>query len=219
MEITWYGLGAFRFTERGFPAVMAEPWEEEEVGRPLPKVRAEIVTTSRILDEPRHKRWKGLRGSPITLASPGEYEIGGLFITGVAAFADRKQGKERGQTVLYAFDYGPITVAHLGKLGHVPSQSTLEKLGNVNVLLLPVGLPDALSPAMAAEVVNMVEPNIVIPMQYATQPFPFRAERATLRPFLKEMGVQGLEARPSFKFSARDLPEETQIVILEAQGL
>ncbi len=218
MEITWYGLGAFRLTERGFPAVMAEPWEEGEAGRPLPKVRAEIVTTSHILDEPRHKRWRGLRGSPVTLASPGEYEIGGLFITGVAAFADRKQGELRGQTVLYAFDYGTITVAHLGKLGHVPSQSTLEKLGNVNVLLLPVGLPDALSPAMAAEVVNMVEPNVVIPMQYATSPFPFAVKRASLRPFLKEMGVQDIEPRSSFKFSTRDLPEETQIVILKAEG-
>ncbi len=217
MEITWYGLGLFRITERGFPTVMAEPWEE--AGYPLPKVRADIVTTSIILDDPRQKRWRGLRGSPITLASPGEYEIGGLFITGVAAFADRKHGQERGQTVLYAFDYGAATVAHLGMLGHVPSQGTIEKLGNVNVLLLPVGLPDTLTPAMAAEVVNMIEPNIVIPMQYATSTFPFKVSRKSMRPFLKEMGVQKGEVRSSFKFSPRDLPEETQIVILEPQGL
>ncbi len=216
MEITWYGLGMFRITERGYPAVIAEPWEADV---PLPKVRADIVTTSYILDDPRTKHWKGLRGSPVTLAAPGEYEIGGLFITGVAAFADRKNGAEQGETVLYALNYGAITVAHLGRLGHVPSQSTVEKLGNVNVLLLPVGLPDALTPAMAAEVVNMIEPNIVIPMEYKVERAPFKVARRPLRPFLKEIGGQDVEPRPSFKFNARDLPEETQIVLLRPQGI
>ncbi len=218
MEMTWYGLGLFRITERGYPAVAVEPWDEEEVGLHLPRVRVDIVTTSRILEDPREKRWKGLRGSPMTLAAPGEYEIGGLFITGVAAFADRKHGAERGQTILYALDYETITVAHFGMLGHVPTQSTIERLGNVNILLLPIGIPGALSPAMAAEVVNMVEPNIVIPMQYKTASLPFTVERRTLHPFLKEMGAQAIEPQATLKCSARDLPEETKIIVLQAQG-
>ncbi|HQE93641.1 MAG TPA: MBL fold metallo-hydrolase [Anaerolineae bacterium] len=216
MELTWYGLGCFRITERGYPAVVMDPFNEEETGLVLPRSRAEIVTSSLLLDDPKEAHWKGLRGVSRTLAGPGEYEIGGLFIAGVATFRDRKHGAERGQNVVFAVNVNGVVVCHLGELGHTPTQAQVEALGSVHVLLIPVGLPGGLNPAMASEIVSLIEPDIVVPMNYHTPGL--RLSRNPVDRFLKEMGVTWGDAQPSLKV----LPdasgaEETQVVLLQPQ--
>ncbi|MBN1259781.1 MAG: MBL fold metallo-hydrolase [Anaerolineae bacterium] len=215
MEITWFGLGCFRITERGYPAVITDPFDEEATGCTLPRSRAEIVTLSTPLADPVQMKWPRFRGPTRTLASPGEYEIGGLFITGVESYRDRKKGMERGENIIYTFDVSRISICHLGELGHVPSQTQIEALGTVHVLLLPVGLPGGLTPSMATEVMSLIEPNFVIPMQYNTPGL--KTERKSVDRFLKEMGIAKPETLPVLKLSASDIPEETQIVLLEFQ--
>ncbi len=215
MDITWYGLGTFRINERGLPAVMTDPPDILEEGRDLPRLRVDIVTLSKPVADSRELAWKGVRGKQHTLASPGEYEIGGLFITGVGTYADRKKGTERGQNFVYNFNVGGIMVCHLGDLGHVPSQSQLEAIGHVHVLLVPVGVPGGLTPARASEVVSLIEPNIVIPMNYQTPNIQTKREKVDR--FLKEMGISKVSPQEGLKISARDIPEETEVILLEAQ--
>jgi hypothetical protein len=216
MELTWYGLGCFRIVERGFPAVVMEPFNEEETGLILPRSRAEIVTSSVLLDEPQQARWKGLRSISRTLAAPGEYEIGGLFITAVATFRDHKRGAEAGQNVVFSVNVNGVVVCHLGELGHTPTQTQVEAMGSVNVLLIPVGLPGGLVPAMASEIISMVEPDIVVPMNYKTPGL--KLSRNPVDRFLKEMGVTWGDPQPSLKvLSGGSGAEETQVVLLEPQ--
>lgn len=216
MELTWYGLGCFRIVERGYPAVVMDPFNEEETGLILPRTRAEIVTSSRLLDEPQEARWKGLRGVTRTLAGPGEYEIGGLFITGVTTFRDRKHGAELGQNVVFSVNVNGVVVCHLGELGHTPTQTQVEAMGSVNVLLIPVGLPGGLIPAMASEIVSLIEPDIVVPMNYHTPDL--RLSRSPVDRFLKEMGVTWGDAQPNLKMlSGSSGAEETQVVLLQPQ--
>ncbi|HOT89957.1 MAG TPA: MBL fold metallo-hydrolase [Anaerolineae bacterium] len=216
MELTWYGLGCFRIVERGYPAVVMDPFNEEETGLVLPRSRSEIVTSSVLLDEPQQARWKGLRGVSRTLAGPGEYEIGGVFITGVATFRDRKHGAEAGQNIVYAVNVNGVVVCHLGEIGHTPTQTQVEALGSVNVLLIPVGLPGGLTPAMASEIVSLIEPDIVVPMNYHIPGL--RVKRNPVDRFLKEMGVTWGDAQPSLKvLSATTEAEETQVVLLQPQ--
>jgi len=216
MELTWYGLGCFRIVQRGYPAVVMDPFNEEETGLVLPRSRSEIVTSSVLLDEPQQARWKGLRGVSRTLAGPGEYEIGGVFITGVATFRDRKHGAEAGQNIVYAVNVNGVVVCHLGEIGHTPTQTQVEALGSVNVLLIPVGLPGGLTPAMASEIVSLIEPDIVVPMNYHIPGL--RVKRNPVDRFLKEMGVTWGDAQPSLKvLSATTEAEETQVVLLQPQ--
>jgi L-ascorbate metabolism protein UlaG (beta-lactamase superfamily) len=84
------------------------------------------------------------------LRSPGEYEVGGVFVTGVPTFHDARGGKELGQNVAFLFDFGGLTVCHLGDLGHVLTQDQVEALDTVNVLLVPVGGISTITPAKAA---------------------------------------------------------------------
>lgn len=216
MELTWYGLGCFRIVERGYPAVVLDPFNEDETGLMLPRSRAEIVTSSVLLDDPQQTRWKGLRGISHTLAGPGEYEIGGLFITGVATFRDHKRGAEAGQNVVFSVNINGVVVCHLGELGHTPTQMQVEAMGAVNVLLIPVGLHGGMSPTMVSEIVSMVEPDIVVPMNYRTPGL--KLTRNPVDRFLKEMGVTYGEPQPSLKvLSGSSGAEETQVVLLEPQ--
>jgi len=210
MEITWYGQTCFRLNERGLAAVVTDPYPPD-IGLTLPRSRADVVTAS--YDDPQCRYTSGVRGPFKLLDGPGEYEIGGVFITGIATFADGKRGKLRGLNTIFNFDFDGLTVCHLGRLGHVPTQSQVENLGTVNVLLVPVGGGGSLSPAQASEVISLFEPNLVIPMYYKVRGL--QASLGTLGRFLKEMGLEKVDNQETLKVNATSLSEETQVVTLE----
>jgi L-ascorbate metabolism protein UlaG (beta-lactamase superfamily) len=159
-----------------------------------------------------HSCPKGFRGSPRVFEGPGEYEVGGAFITGVPTFHDDVQGSERGQNVAFLFDFDGLTVCHLGDLGHVPTQSQLEALDGVNVLLIPVGGGATLGAAQAAEVVGLLEPDIVIPMHYQIEGL--LRGLAPVSSFLKAMGVGALTPVDGLKVSLSQLPDDREVVLL-----
>ncbi|MGC9399381.1 MAG: MBL fold metallo-hydrolase [Anaerolineae bacterium] len=215
MEITWYGLGCFRMNERGYPAIVTDPFYNEDVGYELPHLTTEVITLSTPLDNGHDEvRWTGMRGKPHVFAGPGEYELGGLFITGLASYRDNKKGAKRGENVIYTYSVNDLTLCHLGDLGHVPSQAQIEAIGPVHVLLISVGVPGGMTPAMASEVISLIEPNIIIPMNYKT-PGLKNVQRRTLDRFLKEMGISKEKPLPSLKISSSNISEETEVVLLE----
>jgi L-ascorbate metabolism protein UlaG (beta-lactamase superfamily) len=208
MEITWYGLSCFRLTERGLATVVTDPYNHEVTGYPALKLRADIVTISH--DAPGHHYVSGVKGHEHLITGPGEFEIGGVFITGVQTNGHKRAEGELRNT-LYVFDYNGVTVAHLGDLRRVPSQQEIEALGNIHVVLVPVGGGGGLNAAKAAEVISLLEPGYVIPMHYGNDPL----KLAPLNKFLKEMGVSSVEKQPSLKVTAGSVPEETKVVVLE----
>jgi L-ascorbate metabolism protein UlaG (beta-lactamase superfamily) len=209
MEITWYGHACFRIREMGV-TVVTDPYDRD-IGYAMPRIRADVVTVSH--SHEGHSCPRGFRGSPRVLGCPGEYEIGGVFITGVPTFHDAVEGRERGQNTAFLYDFDGLTVCHLGDLGHVLAQGHIEALDGVNVLLVPVGGRSTLNAAQAAEVVGLLEPNIVIPMHYQTEGL--LRDLAPVSPFLKAMGVGELEPRDMLKLGGSRLPEEVQVVVLQ----
>ena len=213
MEITWYGHSCFRLTERNYATVVTDPFDHKAVGYGALKLKADIVTVSH--DAPGHNNMEVVKGSEHIIDGAGEFEIGGVFITAVQTAGGGKKTKDKTRNTLYVFDYEGITVAHLGDLLEVPTQSEVEALGTVNVLLLPVGGGNSLNAAKAAEVVSTIEPNIVIPMHYATDDTKLKLE--PLSKFLKEMGLGKIESQPSLKATRSSLPQETKVVVLDYQ--
>jgi len=212
MEITWHGLTCFRFSERGLATVVTDPYPPE-VGLALPRPRADVLTVSR--DDPYCTHTAGVRGPFRVLNGPGEYEIGNVFITGVATFGDTKQGAVRGRNTIFAFNYGGVSVCHLGNLGHVPSQADVEAIGTVHILIVPVGGGGSLTPAQAAEVIGLFEPGIVIPMNYKVPGLALNL--GPLSRFLKEMGLEYVERCETLKVSRSDVSEETRIIALDCK--
>jgi|Deesub1362A_J573_1020465.scaffolds.fasta_scaffold09587_2 L-ascorbate metabolism protein UlaG (beta-lactamase superfamily) len=209
MEIIWYGHACFRLRGKNV-TILTDPYDES-VGYKLPRVKADIVTVSH--DHPDHNYTKGIKGNPMVISGPGEYEVKGVFITGIPTFHDRRKGKVRGRNTVFLFEFDDLTICHLGDLGHVPTRSQVEALSEVDVLLIPVGSVTTINAAQAAEVVSLLEPKLVIPMHYKTKALKSKLE--TVRKFLKEMGLEKLTPKESLKVTKKNLPEETQIVILD----
>ncbi len=213
MEITWYGHSCFRINERGMAAVVTDPYDSEVVGYEPQKLRAEVVTVS--CDKPAHNHLKAIRGKAFEIVGPGEYEIGGVFVTGLRINGSkRKKTGDDIQNTVYVIDYDGLTVAHLGELNSVPSQTEVEGMGEVHVALVPVGGQTSLNAAKAAEVISLLEPRIVIPMHYGTKESMMKLD--PLSKFLKEMGLTQIDTEEVIKISsANALPEETRVMVLE----
>jgi hypothetical protein len=201
MEIIWYGLGCFRLAERGCPSLMTDPFDESETGLRLPRLRTALVTVSELMEEPQDIRWADVLDVERTVAGPGEYEIGGVFVTGVMS---TRVSREDG-----------VTVCHLGNLSEPPTQQLVEEIGRVDVLLVPVGVPGGLTGAQVSETVSLIEPDIIVPMQYWTAGL--KIDRDPVDAFLKEMGVTDPTPVASLKVVPGAIPEEMQVVLLEPQ--
>lgn len=212
MDITWYGNSCFRIIERGMAAVVTDPYDPEIVGFDYGKLRADVVTIS--CDRPEHNYLKGIRSKAFEITGPGEYEIGGVFITGVQINGKNKKNEDGVSDIVYVMDYSGMTVAHLGELNSVPSQTEVEGLGEVHVALVPVGGETSLNAAKAAEVISLLEPRIVVPMHYGTPEN--KLPLAPLSKFLKEMGLNQVETVDALKLSSvNSLPEETRVMVLD----
>lgn len=211
MEITWYGHSCFKLSERNLSTVVTDPFDKS-IGYNLPKLKADIVTVSH--DAPGHNNVGAVKDARV-INGPGEYEIGGVFITGVATQRESgdKKKKGEGKNTLYVFDFDGITVAHLGDLDHVPTQAQVEEMGNVHVALVPVGGGGGLNSSQAAEVISLIEPAIVVPMHYKTEDTNLKLD--PLNKFLKEMGLGTVKTEDSLNVKKGNLPEETRMVVLE----
>jgi L-ascorbate metabolism protein UlaG (beta-lactamase superfamily) len=194
--------------ERGLATVVTDPFDGS-VGLTPPKLRADVITVSH--DAPGHNHLAAVKGERRVIQGAGEYEIGGVFITGIAMNVPM-EGNGRPNT-LYVFDFEGLTVAHLGDLAFVPSQPQIEDLGAVDVALVPVGGGSALNPSQAAEVVSLIEPKVVVPMHYKTGKESLKLGPASR--FLSEMGIGQLDPIDVLKISKTGLSEETQVVLLE----
>src|SRR5574341_1104310 len=196
MELTWYGHSCFRMAERGMASVVTDPYDDS-IGYPTLRLKADIVTVSH--DAPGHNHLEAVKGGARPITGPGEYEIGGVFITGIATSRANGERKKKAdaeplkRNTLYLFDFEGLTICHLGDLEHVPTQAQIEALGSVDVALVPVGGGGGLNPAVSLK----LDP---------------------VGKFLKEMGLGALQPEPSLKLTKSGLPDETHVVLLEVKS-
>src|SRR5690606_30619840 len=169
-------------------------------------------------ERPGHNSASRVSGEPKVLRGPGEYEVNNVFITGATTYHRRHEDQPLERKIIFFFEFGNLTVGHLGDLGEAPAQAEIEELnvGEVDVLMVPVGGGDTLDPTRAVEVIGMFEPKIVIPMHYY-QPELTASWAQTLEPvdkFLRELGVSAPDPQEMLKITKSSLPEETQVALL-----
>ena len=146
MDITWLGHSCFRL--RGSHAtVITDPYSPN-LGYSLGKPTAQIVTVSH--QHEGHSYVQGIGGELRRVTGPGEYEISGVLIIGIAAFHDREKGRKRGKNTVYVIEVDEVAICHLGDLGHVLTAEQVEEIDNVDVLMLPVGGVSTIDAAVAA---------------------------------------------------------------------
>lgn len=189
--------------------VITDPYSPE-LGYSLGSPAADIVTVSH--QHPGHSFAQGVSGKPKKIIGPGEYEIGGTLVIGVATFHDNVRGRDRGKNTVYIVEMDGISICHLGDLGHVLTAEQVEEIGNVDVLLLPVGGVSTINASMAAEVTRKLEPKAVIPMHFKTEALKWELD--TAEQFFKEIGVKDISPQPKLSFTKSNLPASTQVFLL-----
>lgn len=209
MEITWLGRSCVRIRAKE-ATVVADPCDKS-TGYSLGRPTADVVTVSH--SDPAHAYVEGVAGQPRVIEGPGEFEVAGMSVVGVATWRGKERTPESGKNVAYVFELEDVRIGHLGGIGHVPTSDQIEAMGGVDILLLGVGGGESLEAAQAAEAVALLEPKIVIPINYKTD-----AERSKLDPldrFLKEIGEKNPEHHAKATITRNSLPEETQVLVVD----
>lgn len=179
----------------------------------------DIVTVSH--DHKDHNAVKSLAGTarrsnPFIVTDAGEYEVGGISVFGVQTYHDANKGVERGKNLVFTVLVDGIRICHLGDLGHELTPEQLEEIGEVDVLLCPVGGVFTIDPEMAVKTIRAIEPGIVIPMHFKSEKHNSEVfgELETLNEFLKVFGVSPTPVAKLELASKSSLPEETELVVL-----
>lgn len=215
MIITWQGHSCFKIQDKVGPegtTIITDPFDKK-VGIKPPNCEANIVTVSH--DHYDHNNAKALRGQPVIIDCAGEYDFNNVLIEGIDSYHDDKQGKERGNNVIYRIEMDDISVTHLGDLGDALDNTQLEKLVGTDILLIPVGGKYTIDAKKAVEVIAQIEPRIVIPMHYKIKGLKIDLE--SVDKFVKELGLEPTKEE-KLKISKKDLPQEDrELVILDVK--
>jgi len=209
MTIFWLGQSAFKIQDKEV-TVAVDPYGE--IGLKMPKFNAEVLLISHGHDD--HNNKDAIKGTPFLIDGPGEYEVKNVFVYGIPALHDDKEGAERGKITMFLIEMEGIKIAHLSDFGQ--KSLTAEQLGmleGVDILLIPVGGHFTIDGEEAAKIVSQLQPRIVIPMHYKIPHLNIKLD--PVDNFLKEFGVTSPEKMEKLKISKKDLPqEETKVIIL-----
>lgn len=211
MVITWYGQSCFRLESKDV-SLLIDPFSPE-IGLKPPKIKDNIVLVSH--QHYDHNNIEGMPEESFLIKGPGEYEVKGVFIRGIQSFHDKSQGQERGLNTIYVIKMEDMVLAHLGDFGEGRlSEEQIEKIGDVDVLMIPIGGVYTINYKEAVEAISQIEPKIIIPMHYKIQGS--KSDIDGPEKFLKEISLTPEKVEKSYKIQKKNLPaEEMKLVLFE----
>jgi L-ascorbate metabolism protein UlaG (beta-lactamase superfamily) len=210
MDIYWLGHGCFRL--RGRDATVVTDPCAPSTGYKISRIAADIVTLSS--EDPQSNYLQAIQGEPKLLRGPGEYEIADVMIAGVATPPDPKVPYSRNTAFIIELD--DVRICHLGNIAQIPHADDVETMGGADVLIVPIGGGHVLDIARAAETISVLEPKIVIPMQYKTEVS--TGDLETLDRFLKELGAEAKPPETRLTVTKSNVPATTSVVVLNYRG-
>jgi len=217
VRVLWHGHSCFELQGKSV-TIVTDPFKG--IGIPEPKAAADIVLVSHSHRD--HNNVKPVLGSDGQVLENfvGSKEVKGVTVKGVAAFHDNAMGSRRGKNSIYAFDLDGIQFCHLGDLGHELPSSTVDDLGKVDVLFVPVGGFYTIGPETATKVCDQLKPKMILPMHYRMPGLRARLMFGFLKTvddFLKgKNNVERIKGA-SVNIDENELPNETKIIVLSPE--
>lgn len=208
MVITYYGSSCFKVSSGEFVLAFDPPSKKSSFKSP--RFRADAVLISHNHDD--HSGYEMISGkentAPVKIDGPGEYEIQGVDINGVFSWHDAHSGKKLGQNTIYSAEVEDIKICHLGDFGEKEMRSeTLESIGPVDILFLPIGGKTVSDAETALKAANQLEPKIIIPMHY---------EKKELTAFLKEAGAESSKPEEKLTIKKKEIAgDRARVVVLK----
>jgi len=211
MKIKFFGHASFLITSENGVRIITDPYKPGcfDGGIKYDKIteEADIVTISHEHDDHNET---DINGAPVFVRGAGTQDVKGIKIKGVEFFHDESGGKERGKNTVFNMQIDGMNVVHLGDLGHKLSPGDVDKIGNVDVLLVPVGGYFTIDAAAADEVIALLKPKVVIPMHFKTEKCGFPI--AGIDDYIKDKEVKRVDGE--FEIKKEDLPIDTSIYLL-----
>ncbi len=215
-KITWAGQSCFQISvsngKDNEANIAIDPFDEK-IGLKMPSFSADILFVTHSHYD--HNNTGAVKGSPFLIENLGEYEIKGVFVQGISSFHDDKEGKERGLNIIYTIEAEDIRFCHLGDFGQKQlTDEQLEKIGKVDILMIPVGGTFTIDSSEATKVIGQIEPKIVIPMHYELPKLKLKLDGVDK--FLKAMGKNSVvpQDKLTIKSSALSKDGAMEIVVL-----
>lgn len=211
MRIKWLGHASFLVTCEDGTKIITDPYDEKFGGLGYERIQetADIVLMSH-----QHGDHAGkVNGNPQVITKAGITEAKGIEFKGIASYHDQSGGKERGPNTIFCFTVDSIRVCHLGDLGHLLSDEQISEIGDVDILLIPVGGFFTIGPEEATKVVDQLKPKVVIPMHFKTDKCDFPISGA--EEFLKgKTDVERFKGSEK-EFKKEELPAQVEFILLE----
>ena len=217
MKITWLGHSSFLVESKDGTRIITDPYEsgsyDGAVGyRPIDE-QADIVTVSH--DHADHNAVEAVTGAPEIVRGPDSRTVKGVPIKGVATFHDGNKGQDRGRNTVYVIEVDGLRVGHLGDLGHPLSDDEAKAVGEVDVLLAPVGGYYTIGPEEAKSVAESVGASIIIPMHYKTDALGFPIQ--PVDDFLKLMDKVERVGSRTVELGKEDIEPAPKVIVLDYQ--
>lgn len=210
MKIKWLGHSCFLLTAANGVTVLTDPFDSS-VGYKVPEVAADIVSTSH--EHLDHSYTQAVQGDFVHINQVGSFSHKGIEITGVATFHDGEHGSQRGKNTIYKFLIDGIQICHCGDLGHLLTPAQLQEIGPVDVVLLPVGGFYTIGPDQAVEIINMLQPTLIIPMHFKTPVMQYPI--AGVESFLEKIGGGKRVGQQEIEYTKALLVPPPGVVVLE----
>jgi L-ascorbate metabolism protein UlaG (beta-lactamase superfamily) len=212
MKVQWYGHACFLIEGQGIRLVTDPP--NPDVGYSLPQAAIDVVTVSHAHHD--HNYVEGLQGNPVVVKTPGRRQVKGLQVEGYSTWHDNAGGAQRGPNLIFAWEMDGVRAAHLGDLGHLLGTETLQALGRIDLLLAPVGGVFTVDAAGAKQVVDQIQPRLVVPMHYRTPALSFKL--GAVDDFLRLFPPGQVRREQALEIDRRGLPDSLEVVVLDYVG-
>ena len=208
MQLFWHGFSCVRIesTYGGQSATLVTDPFDSEMGLKLPRTfNADIA----VLSHQDRKRFAldAFENKPFVIADPGEYEVKGVFMFGESV---AHEGDKAEHALAYRFEVEGMNIGFLGSLARGLTEAESGKLENIDILLLPVGGGDKIAAKQAIDIINMIEPRLVVPLEHHVEGS--KKTLATADAFCRELGVCKRQDANKLKISKKDLPADEMII-------
>jgi L-ascorbate metabolism protein UlaG (beta-lactamase superfamily) len=216
MQIEYCGHSCFKFSTKPLAdqdkvTAVIDPFGKK-LGIKPPRGNADLVLVTH--EHYDHNDTSSLKGDFFLINNPGEYSFRGISIIGLQTYHDDQGGKLRGLNTIYIIESEDFRICHLGDLGHLLEKNQLDKIGEVDVLMVPVGGKYTIGPQEAVKIMRSIEPSMVIAMHYNVPGLKVEG-LGGVDDFYKELGVKPQEKLTKLKLKKGKLEEgETDVVEL-----
>lgn len=205
MELQFFGANCVAFTYKGVRVVVDDNLAELGGKSVLKPDDVAIFTGAH-----------GPANARLVLDGPGEYEVSDISIVGIAARSHLDEDTAQRSATMYKLTTSDLNVLITGHIYPDLSESQLEQVGIVDVLIVPVGGSGyTLDPVGALKVIKEIEPKLVIPTHYGDTGLHYAVPQIELDAALHELAMEPKERVAKLKLKPTDLSDITQLIVLE----